>query len=290
MATSAPVPMAMPRSAWASAGASLMPSPTIATRRPRGLQRPRSSAALSAGSTSARTCSGGMPTARRDGLGRAAGASPVSSHDLDARAASASATASRGLGLDRIGDRRCSPASRAVDGDEDRASAAAAARRVARRPARRGRRRGRRRRARPGAARCRRATRCPSTRRRRRRGRPAAANALDRAGSRARRACRGATIASPSGCSLPRSAAAARSSSSVASAAGAPRTTSADRRPAAGQRAGLVEDDRVDALGALERLAAPDQDAGLGAAAGADHDRRRRRQAHRARAGDDQRR
>ena len=34
MATSAPDPMAIPRSACASAGASLMPSPTMATRRP----------------------------------------------------------------------------------------------------------------------------------------------------------------------------------------------------------------------------------------------------------------
>ena len=32
MATSVPVPMAMPTAAWASAGASLMPSPAIATR------------------------------------------------------------------------------------------------------------------------------------------------------------------------------------------------------------------------------------------------------------------
>ena len=39
MATSVPVPMAMPRSACASAGASLMPSPTIATTWPCGLQR-----------------------------------------------------------------------------------------------------------------------------------------------------------------------------------------------------------------------------------------------------------
>ena len=34
MATSVPVPMAHPTSAWASAGASLIPSPTIATRCP----------------------------------------------------------------------------------------------------------------------------------------------------------------------------------------------------------------------------------------------------------------
>ena len=38
MATSVPVPMAMPTSALASAGASLMPSPAIATLRPSGLQ------------------------------------------------------------------------------------------------------------------------------------------------------------------------------------------------------------------------------------------------------------
>ena len=38
MATSVPVPIAMPTSAWASAGASLMPSPTIATRLPSSLQ------------------------------------------------------------------------------------------------------------------------------------------------------------------------------------------------------------------------------------------------------------
>jgi len=66
IATSVPVPMAMPTSAWASAGASLMPSPTIATswRDPfpacsRSCNR-FTSAALSAGSTSASTRS--IPT------------------------------------------------------------------------------------------------------------------------------------------------------------------------------------------------------------------------------------
>jgi len=34
IATSAPVPIAMPISAWARAGASLTPSPAIATTRP----------------------------------------------------------------------------------------------------------------------------------------------------------------------------------------------------------------------------------------------------------------
>ncbi len=54
MATSVPVPMAMPMSAWASAGASLMPSPTIATTLPAACSR-LTSWALRSGSTSART-------------------------------------------------------------------------------------------------------------------------------------------------------------------------------------------------------------------------------------------
>ena len=37
-ATSVPVPIAMPRSAWASAAASLTPSPTMATTLPAGLE------------------------------------------------------------------------------------------------------------------------------------------------------------------------------------------------------------------------------------------------------------
>ena len=49
-------------------------------------------------------------------------------------------------------------------------------------------------------------------------------------------------------------------------------------RAAEGQGAGLVEDHGVDLVGDLERLAAADEDAGLGAAAGPDHDRRRRGQ------------
>ena len=59
MATSVPVPMARPRSAWASAGASLTPSPTIATTRPSACRR-RTTSTLSAGRTSAMTSS--MPT------------------------------------------------------------------------------------------------------------------------------------------------------------------------------------------------------------------------------------
>ena len=53
IATSVPLPMAIPRSACASAGASLIPSPTIATTLPVSWIR-RTFAALSSGKTSAR--------------------------------------------------------------------------------------------------------------------------------------------------------------------------------------------------------------------------------------------
>ena len=59
-------------------------------------------------------------------------------------------------------------------------------------------------------------------------------------------------------------------------------------RPALGQRAGLVDDQRVDMGEALQRLGVLDQHAGLRAAAGRRHDRHRRRQAQRAGTGDDQ--
>ena len=53
------------------------------------------------------------------------------------------------------------------------------------------------------------------------------------------------------------------------------------------ERAGLVEDDRRDLVGGLERVAGLDEDAVLGALAGADHDRGRRGETERARARDD---
>ena len=61
-----------------------------------------------------------------------------------------------------------------------------------------------------------------------------------------------------------------------------------ERHLALGDRAGLVEDDRVDAARRLEHLRALDQDAELRAAARADEERGRRREAERARARDDQ--
>ena len=91
MATSAPVPIATPRSARASAGASLMPSPTIATRRPSAWSR-SIVASLSAGSTSAITWSAGMPTWRAT-ASAVTRASPVSSH-TSSPAARSSRTAS----------------------------------------------------------------------------------------------------------------------------------------------------------------------------------------------------
>ena len=61
-----------------------------------------------------------------------------------------------------------------------------------------------------------------------------------------------------------------------------------DRGLALGQRAGLVDDERIDLLHALERLGVLDQHAGFGAAPDADHDRHGRREPERARAGDDE--
>ena len=60
------------------------------------------------------------------------------------------------------------------------------------------------------------------------------------------------------------------------------------RRLALRDRAGLVQHDRLQLLGPLQRLGAAEQDAVLRALARAHHDRGRRRQAQRARAGDDQ--
>ena len=99
IATSVPVPIAMPTSAWASAGASLMPSPTMPTCGPRpgggGPRRP-----CPRGSTSASTRS--MPTWR-------AIASAVrrvvagDHHDLDAQPLERAMAGGR-VRLDRVRD------------------------------------------------------------------------------------------------------------------------------------------------------------------------------------------
>ena len=99
MATSVPVPIARPRSAWASAGASLTPSPTIATTRPSACRR-RMTSALSAGRTSAMTSS--MPTSAATARA-VVSLSPVSSTGRRPSAFS-DATASAERRLDGVGD------------------------------------------------------------------------------------------------------------------------------------------------------------------------------------------
>ena len=101
MATSAPVPMAMPRSAWASAGASLIPSPTIATIAPPACSR-SIAAALSAGRTSATIRSGPIPTCGADGL-RGLPPVPGQHPDLDAGAPQPLHRLG-GAGLDGVGE------------------------------------------------------------------------------------------------------------------------------------------------------------------------------------------
>ena len=61
-----------------------------------------------------------------------------------------------------------------------------------------------------------------------------------------------------------------------------------ERRPALGQRAGLVDDQGVDLAQVLDRGGVAEQHAIRRAAAGGDHDRHRRGQAERTGAGDDQ--
>ena len=99
MATSVPVPMDRPRSAWASAGASLTPSPTMATTRPSACRR-RMTSALSEGRTSAMTSS--MPTSAATARA-VVSLSPVSRTGRSPSACS-DATASADVVLDGVGD------------------------------------------------------------------------------------------------------------------------------------------------------------------------------------------
>ena len=78
----------------------------------------------------------------------------------------------------------------------------------------------------------------------------------------------------------------ARSRSALGPAAAG--TTATTRRPALGQRAGLVEDERVDLLQPLQRFGERISTPAPRALADADHDRHRRREAERAGAGDDE--
>ncbi len=93
------------------------------------------------------------------------------------------------------------------------------------------------------------------------------------------------TIARASGCEAPcsRLVASSSTSRSVWPAVG---MHVGERRRADGQRAGLVDDERVDPLRALECGGVLDQDAGPCALAHADHQRGRRRESERARTRD----
>ena len=279
MATSVPVPMASPRSAWASAAASLTPSPTIATT-PSSCSR-RTTSTLSSGSTSAIDVVGGDADLGGD---RDGGPPVVAGEQHRAQAEPAQlGDGGRARRLDGVGD-------------DEHARAPRRPSRPARRCARPPRRRPWPRRSvvvdgastssgseplatddhgprpsttpvtpRPWAL------ANPSTAGRAMAGRPGAVG--DGPPDRVlRRVLEGAgQRAAPRRRSVP--------------AAG----DDVDERHRAGRDgAGLVEHDRVDAPGRLEHLGTLDDDAELGAAAGADHDRGRRGQPEGARAGDDQ--
>ena len=122
IATSVPVPIAMPTSAAASAGASLTPSPAIATTRPSRRSRSTTCALLLGQHLGLDLVDAEL---LRHRLGR--GAVVAGQHD-DAhasRACSASSAAGRRR-LDRIGDRD-DARGLAVDREEDRGRAVAAA-------------------------------------------------------------------------------------------------------------------------------------------------------------------
>ena len=118
IATSVPVPIAMPTSAAASAGASLTPSPAIATTRPCGLAdaAPRRSSARAGPRPRPRRCRAGAPPPPRW-----CALSPVSMTTRRPSCFSA-AQRRRRRRLDRIGDRDHA-GGLAVDRDEDRGRA-----------------------------------------------------------------------------------------------------------------------------------------------------------------------
>ena len=280
MATSVPVPMAMPRSAWASAGASLMPSPTIATTWPCAC-----SAVTAVGLLRRAAPRPARGRCRPRGRWRVGGRARCRRSASTPRRPSACscATASADSGFSGVGDgdqaggRRRRPrrtsacragpgrlAARRVErGDVDRRGGHQA----------RGCRPGRRR---PSTVA---SMPCPGTAWKRCAGGRSRPRSRARGDDRLAERVLGADLG---GRDQPRAV-------SVAAAIRRASTTSGDGGLAAGQRAGLVEHDRRSMRRRLlERLAAADQDAVLGGLAGADHDRGRRRQAERARAGDDQ--
>ena len=237
MATSVPAPMAMPRSACASAGASLTPSPTIATNLPSSCSCLTSSA-LSCGQDlgeDARRCPSSRATAsavRR--------LSPVIMRDLDAQRLEPG---------DRLRARVGRMRSAAATSPAARPSTATSISGLAlgEQRARRSReRRQRRRSALRAASRLPTSTRCAVDRRRARR-QPGEASKSSTAGRvRARARARPSTMACASGCSRRALGAAGEAQQLVLVDSHSAATTSVTRGLALGQRAGLVEDDRLD--------------------------------------------
>ena len=276
MATSVPVPMARPRSACASAGASLTPSPTMATTRPSPCRR-RIDVGL-AGRAGRRRSPRAMPTSRATAAAVAA-LSPVSSTGRRPSAcSSATALALVGLGASATDEQA---ARRAVPAGRDDGLAAGL----------RGQQRLLELRRQAHAPLCEQArtagddgmaldapsTPSPARLRNDATRRQLAALAPRRVGDGPRRSgARRRARARPT----------RRSSSSRLTPRGDDDV--AQLHAAAGHGARLVEHDRVDAARRLEHLGSLDEDAELRAAPRADEQRRRRREAERAGAGDDQ--
>ena len=270
MATSVPVPMAMPRSARARAGASLTPSPTMATTRPSAWRRAISSA-LAAGSTPAIT------RVTPSSVAMAAAVRALSPVTMATSTPMRGEVGDRGpgAGTDGVGQGEEAPGL-AVPPDEH-----------------------------DGAARLLRARRPPPPIRA-----PAAmktsvaddhGDAVDlgphpvtgdglerRGGGDVEPSAAGAGHDRPADGVLGADLGRRRPGQHLVAVHTLPGDHVGERHLPHREGARLVEHDGVDALGPLEDLAPLDEHAQAGAPAGADHDRHRRGQAEGARAGDDE--
>ena len=240
IATSVPVPIAMPTWAWASAGASLMPSPAIAT------MRPAACSALDRRGLAHRAARRRPPRRCRAASRRPAAVVALSPVSMTSRRPSRLQRRNRlrRARLDRV--RHADEAGqRPVDRDEHhglsmRAQGLGSAGERATRPT-------------PAAPRtrgCRATTVRPSTRPRT--PLPVTDSNVSALGRVSPRAVAPSTIAAASGCSLPCSSLAASASQDViASRRG---LHGHERGLAFGQRAGLVDDERVDRRAAPRSL------------------------------------
>ena len=265
--------MAMPRSAWASAGASLTPSPTIATTAPPSWRRATASA-FPAGSTPAITCS--IPTSaatacaacslspvrrigRRPSQVSSATASALVGLTVSARMKTARARPSQAAATAVLPSRSASSTTAARDGSSARPRPARSIGRptsTSRPPTR------------------------PSTPRPLR-------PANDSTASSGPRLAAAAAIARPAGCSEAASREPASRSASASDVPGAAVRATSDGRPRVTVpvlSSTTVSIRRVDSSTSGPRIRMPE----LGAAPGADEERGRRRQPERAGAGDDQ--